>query len=332
VHRYNQKPGEYGICGTCGHDAEWHVLQSCAIISALRATFRQVTTPSATGNARDESPPKTSLLAQIMGAEWIRQESMWASGAGDKPHPVWYEQADMDLTALADKVPIRKLASCYRSMLRDRSGFIDAVYAIHGAAFLAGIGQRVDLHVPRGPHEKVSNDVRVEIDDVSVQANFKARRDDFRLEPHRKDPEARDSGGCASLDPNDPAALVRQLLESALTELPDTGVNMVFFAQIDGIRAHLERALFKRVSVAEFLTTRITKKLLGTRWRQAGTVFGDARFARLGGILWMRLLHLGGPLRPYYNLYVNPNAAVPMPPALIAALRREIERRSSGDG
>jgi hypothetical protein len=317
VHRYNPKPGEYGVCGTCGHDAEWHVLQSYAVITALRATFPQATSSSATRETTDESPPKISVLAQIMGAEWMRQESSWVSGAGDMPHPVWYEQADIDLTALSNKVPVWKLASCYRSMLHDRGGFINAVYAIHGAAFLAGIGQRVDLDVPRDPNEKVRCNVRVEIDSVSVQASFTARRDESRLEPCRKDPEGRDPATRES-------AVVRQLLESALTELPDTGVNMVLFAQIDGIRAHLERALFKRVSVKEFLTNQLTK-----RWRQASTtVFGDGKFARLGGVLWMRLLHFGGPLRPYYRLYVNPKAAVPMPPALIATLGREIERRS----
>jgi hypothetical protein len=318
------------------------------MVSRIRRTEVIGATSSET---TDKSLPKVSLLAQIMGAEWMRQESRRVSGAWDMPHPVWYQQAEMDLTALAGKVPIPKLASCFGSMPRDRSGFIDAVYTMHGAAFLARIGQHVDLQVLRGPNEQASYSVRVEIDGVSVQADFKARRDEFRIEPHRKEPEGRDSGSYASFDPDDRAALgltqgmppdgmkhpatrestaVRQLLESALTELPDTGVNIVVLAQIDGIRAYLERALFKRVSVAEFLSNRVAKKLLGTRWRQVGTpAFRDARFARLGGVLWIRLLHLGGPLRPDYRLYVNPNAAVPMPRALIATLNQEIERRSS---
>jgi hypothetical protein len=129
------------------------------------------------------------------------------------------------------------------------------------------------------------------------------------------------------------STVVRQLLESALAELPDAGVNMVLFAQIEGSRGHLEQILFKRGSDAGSLTSRVTTMLLRSGGRPAeSTVFGDARFARLSGVLWMRLLHLGGPLRPYYHLYVNPNAAVPIPSALIATLSREIERRSSGDG
>jgi hypothetical protein len=329
-------------------------MQSYASIAALRETLRQAPIPSATSENTNESLPKISLLAQIVGAEWMRHESWWFSGVEDMPHPVWYEQAELDLTALADKVPIQKLASCYRPMLRDRHNFIDAVYEIHGAALLAGIGQRVDLHVPRGPNEKVNYDVRVEIDGVPVQADCKAGRDEFPFKPHLEDPEGGYSGSRASLDPNDPAALgltrgmrpdgmkhlatpestvVRQLLESALTQLPDAGVNMVLFGQVDASGGLLERALLKGAPVAESLTNRVTKKLLGTRWRQGGTtVFGDARFARLSGVLWMRLLHLGGRLRPYYNLYVNPNAEVPMPPAVIVALNGEIKQRSSGDG
>jgi hypothetical protein len=288
------------------------------MISALRDTLRRVTTTSHASEVTDETLPKTSLLAQIMGAEWMRQESRGVSAAGDLPHPVWYEQADMDLKAVADKVPLRELASCYRPIFRDRSDFVDAVYAVHGVALLAEVGQRVDLRVPRGPNEQVSYDVRVEIDGVPVQAAFTARRDEPRRE---RSPVIEES------------TVVRQLLESALTELPDAGVNVVLFGQIEGSRGHLEQILFKRGSGAGFLTSRVTTKLLGSRWRHAETtVFGDARFARLSGVLWMRLLHLGGPLRPYYHLYVNPNAAVPMPPALIATLRREFERRSGGDG
>jgi hypothetical protein len=318
VHRYTQRAGAYGICVTCGHDAEWHVLQSSAMISALRDTLRRATTPSDAGEVTDETIPRMSPLAQIMGADWMRQESRGSSGAGDRPHPVWYEQADMDLKALADKVPLRELASCYRPLLGDRSNFVDAVYAVHGAALLAEFGQRVDLRVPRGPNENLSYDVRVEIDGVPVQAAFKARRD----EPlHELPPAIQES------------TVLRQLLESALTELPDAGVNVVLFAQIGGSRGHLEQILVKRGSGAGLLTSRVTTKLLGSRRRHAETtVFGDVRFARLSGVLWMHLLHLGGPLRPYYNLYVNPNAAVPIPPALIATLSREFERRSGSDG
>jgi hypothetical protein len=339
VHRYNQKPGEHGICGTCGRDAEWHVLQSYAFISALRNALGQATTPDDTSQVTDQSLPKVSLLAQIMGTEWMKQESRRVSGMGDLPHPVWYEQADVDLTVLADKVPVRGLASCYRPRLRDRRNFIDAVYAIHGAALLAGIGQRVDLRVPRGPNETTGYDVRVEIDGVPVQAAFRARGDELGLERHRKHSEGT-SGSTQSMPPDDtkhPASrestVVRQLLESALADLPDAGVNIVLFAQIEGSRSHLEQILFKHGSDAASLTSRVTTMLRGSRGRPAEpTVFGDARFARLSGVLWMRLLHLGGPLRPYYNLYVNPNAAVPIPRALIATLSREIERRSNGDG
>jgi hypothetical protein len=318
VHRYNEKPGAYGICLTCGRDAEWHVLQSYAIVSALRDTLRPATTPSDASEVTDATQPKISLLAQIMGAEWMRQESRRISGAGDLPHPVWYEQADMDLAALADKVPLPELASCYRAMFGDRSNFVEAVYAVHGAALLAEIGQRVDLCVPRGTDEHVRYDVRVEIDGVPVQAAFKARREEPRLERSTAIQER---------------TVVRQLLESALTELPDAGVNVVLFAQIEGSRGHLERILFKHGSGAGFLTSRVIARLLGSRRPHAEPpVFGDAGLARVSGVVWMRLLHLGGPLRPYYNLYVNPNAAVPIPAALIATLSREFERRSSGDG
>jgi hypothetical protein len=339
VHRYHQKPGEYGICGTCGRDAEWHVLQSYAFISALRDTLGQATIPGDTSQVTDQSLPKASLLAQIMGTEWMKQESRRVSGTGDRPHPVWYEQADVDLTVLADKVPVQGLASCYRPRLRHRSNFIDAVYAIHGAALLAGIGQRVDLRVPRGPNEKTGCDLRVEIDGVPVQAAFRARGDELGLEPYRKNSEGTPES-TQSMPPDDPkhpasreSTVVRQLLESALADLPDAGVNIVLFAQVEGSRSQLEQILFKRGADAASLTSRVTTMLLGSRGRQAEpTVFGDARFARLSGILWMRLLHLGGPLRPYYHLYVNPNAAVPIPPALIATLSREIARRSNGDG
>ncbi len=40
------------------------------------------------------------------------------------------------------------------------------------------------------------------------------------------------------------STVVRQLLESALAQLPNDGVNIVLFGQVAGDREHLERALF----------------------------------------------------------------------------------------
>jgi hypothetical protein len=329
VHRYQPKPGDYGICETCGRDAEWHVMQSYTMIAALRETLRPGAIPSATSETTDEVRSESSVLAQIMGSEWMKREARWGAGTSDMPHPVWYEQVEWDLAVLADKVSIEKLASSYRSMLCDRRTFIDAAYEIHGAALLAGIGQRVDLHVPRDQTEQMSYDVRVEIDGVTVHADCKARRDESPTEPCFEHAERGGSERRASRAVTE-STVALQLLESAVMRLPDDGVNLVLFAQVDGSRSHLERALFRRAPVAEHLIHRLTTKLLGPRGRPAEpTVFGDSRFARLSGILWIRLLHLGGPLRPSYNLYVNPNAAVRIPPAVLVALNGEIERRSS---
>ena len=267
------------------------------------------------------------------------------------PHPVWYEQAELDLAALVEKVPLQKLASCYRSMLRDRTALIDTIYEIHGAAFLARIGQAVDLHVPRRQGDKVNYDVRVEIGGVPVQADCKARRDEFPFKPHLKDPEGGYIGSRATLDPNDPAALgltqgtglgrnyvatpestvIRQRLADALTQLPDAGVTMVLFAQVYGSREHLERALFQGAPVCEFIIDNAARKVVGTEWRHVGsTVFGDSSFLRLSGVLWMRLWRLFGPMQ--YKLYINPNAATPIPATVVDAFEQEIKRASSPDG
>ena len=49
VHTYNSKPGGCGICRTCGRDIEWHVIQSFAIITALRETLRHAPILGAAG-------------------------------------------------------------------------------------------------------------------------------------------------------------------------------------------------------------------------------------------------------------------------------------------
>ena len=296
---------------------------------------------------------KLPLLAQIVNAGWIKQHSNWFAELEDMPNPIWYEQVEVDLTALADKVSVQKLALCYRSMLRDRHNFLDAAYEIHGAAFLARIGQKVDLHVPRGPKSQVNYDVRVEIDGVPIHADCKARRDEFPLKSSFKDPEGGYSGSRAALDPHDGAALgllpgteladmkyvatpestvVRQLLGDALIQLPDDGVNMVLFGQIFGDREHLERALFRGAPVCDFVIDNATKKVVGTEWRQVGsTAFSDPAFTRLSGVLWMRMTRLFGPLRHHYSLYVNPNAKAPIPPAVVALLDEEITCRTTSD-
>jgi hypothetical protein len=293
----------------------------------------------------EEAIASFPALARVVGAAWMRDNPEWFAGS-DRPWPVWYRQIDEDLAGLTAKIPEAKLISCYRPMLRDRDGFISAVYEIHGAAVLAAASEHVELHVPRGSETKVNFDVLAIIDGVRVHADCKARRDDFPTKPQFKDSEFGYSATRAVLDPHDAVALgldagsaqvptpestvIRGLLEEALRQLPEQGINMVLFGQVVGDREHLERALLRGATVVDFIVDTATKKFIGTEARQVGSVvFGDPKFERLSAVVWLRITQLFGPMQYHYSLYLNPAAAVPMPPAVVATLKREFARRGS---
>jgi hypothetical protein len=65
-------------------------------------------------------------------------------------------------------------------------------------------------------------------------------------------------------------------------------------------------------------------RALTSELRLAGTAaFSDDKlgaFVGLSAILWFRLIHLDGPLRRFYKLYLNPGARSPVPQGVVIAL------------
>jgi hypothetical protein len=292
------------------------------------------------------------VLTEVVGRSWLPAiAARFKAQRG--PRPEWYEQTDRDLQLLRTKVSMHELLACYKTMLRNHDRFLDAVYEIHGAALLASVADHVELHVSPAANSRRDFDVRAEIAGVVINADCKTRLDSFPVRPDFKDPEGSYSGSRAALDPYDADAMglsrdtgssggrhisipestvIRQLIEKALAQLPDDGINVVLFGQIRGDRQHLERALFRGAPIADFIVNNLTREVVGTENRGVGTtVFSDSRFVRLSAVVWMHIDTLPSPIGLHYKFYANPSAATPITPAAAQAIQQQCRGRESNN-
>ena len=281
-----------------------------------------------------EAISRFQTLAEVVGVGWMRRNSQWFESL-DMPPPVWFEQSNVDLDLLVRRLGLPVLIRCYRAMLRDRKRFLDGLYEVHSAALLSDASADIALHVPRVPGGPINFDVKATIEGHAVNADCKARRDEFPFNVPRTEEEGGLSGFFgtrATIDPHDARAMglppetrlsdathittpestvIRQRLLQALSQLPESGINLVLFGHIRGQRGDLERALYG-APVVDFIRNHDTREVT-SEWHLAGTAAftGDAlgAFGALSAVLWFRLMHLRGPLQRAYKLYVNPARA-----------------------
>jgi hypothetical protein len=296
-------------------------------------------------------------LAAIVDDRWLRRPAPWLVRVVYHASAPWYEQLEHDLGILEKHVNGQQLIACYRKDLRNQDQFIQTCYEIHGAALLARPATAVHLHVLREEGSEKNFDIRVEIRGRVVNADAKTRTDklSFLHRPQREnEPQQEDEdevisnfGSRAIIDPHDAGELglpvdspapgeyrepipestrIRQIFLDCLSQLPDSGCNLIIFGQIEGDRSHLERALYG-AEYGELLRHHQTKAL-SFRWRLApvgafATGEKGEPFRSLSGVLWMRLYHLyqlEGTMQRAYKLYLNPNASLPLPSDVIESL------------
>ena len=287
-------------------------------------------------------------VTQVLGEDWLNAERRWI-----QPFIAsrirWYEQTEADLARLNRFVNPRRVASCYRSMLRDRRQIQRGIYEIHGAAFLSAVATRVELHVPRGDSSRRNFDVRVEIEGHTVNADSKTRKDEFpfNLTKRKGSSKGRMHAGVrATIDPHDAVDLglgdkrpkepgyietpestvIRQLLLDGSTQLPQSGCNLIIFGHIEGQRDSLEDALFgaKFVGLKKNLKTReiIAEWVLSPTGAFGPGHEGDS-FRSLSGVLWVRLSKsFDSYLFRAYKLYTNRHANVCIPDGVQRAIEK----------
>lgn len=298
--------------------------------------------------AIEEVIRRLPMVAAVMGEEWLLQNREWAEGFIIGPRLAWYGQLEGDLAALGAQVALEKLISGYRAPLRDKAQIQKTIFEVHGAALLAAAAARVELHVPRGDGSGKNFDLRAEIRGHPVNAECKTRKDEF---PFNLPPEPAGPAGITShagvretMDPHDAAELgikpkpgtpglhhietpestvIRQLLLDGLSQLPDSGYNLILFGDIEGHRDNLEDALLG-TEVTRFRRNPETRQVIAVSARAPTGAFsaGPAGepFRLLGGVLWIRLWRDGDVLGRAYMPCPNPNARPPLPRDVIEAI------------
>jgi hypothetical protein len=268
------------------------------------------------------------------------------------PMLAWYQQLEKDLELLERRLNRQMLISCYRDALRDEYSFVSTLYEIHGAALLSAEATAVYLHVPLGTNRK-NFDVRVRILRHVINADCKTRKDDFPFNIRRREGGADGItghyGARATIDPHDaenlglesrqPAGdvdfrpipestVIRQILSETRSQLPENGRNLILFGQVEGDRMHLERALYgAEIGVIE---RNLETKEVRFGWSLSATgAFGAGLegepFQWLSGILWYRLWKLADTFGRAYELYLNPNALIPIPSKVVSKLKQTME-------
>lgn len=280
-------------------------------------------------------------VVSVLGEQWIQQNAAWIDAYID-PRLVWYEQLEQDLACLEARMGLQKLTSCYRDPLRDKPQIQKTMYEIHGAALLASMATRVDLHVPRGDGMGTNFDVWAEIEGQQVNAECKTRKDEFPFNLPRESGDIEEGvssrwGVRETIDPHDAAELgiqatqrnsemhhiqtpestvIRQMLLDGLSQLPRSGCNIIIFGQIEGNRRSLEEALYgtEMFGIKKDLQTRkvtvepIRAPTGAFTQRQAGEPF-----LPLSAVLWVCLFKsFDSPMFRAYKLYLNPCANTPV--------------------
>jgi len=289
------------------------------------------------------------MLAFVVGEKWLQQEQPWVEDYVP-PRLVWYEQLENDLTLISEKIERQNLIRPYRSGLRDPNGAQKTMLEVHGSALLAAAAISIQLHVSRGDDSGRNFDILVTIDDFTVNAECKTRKDDFPFNLPRQDGGETGITGYfgkrATVDPHDAAMLglpatrhesnvasketpesttIRQIMVDAQSQLPESGINLILFGHIEGDREQLERALFG-AEVLTFYKDTERSKIVSTEWSLTPTGAFDAGqagepFRSISGVLWFRLYKAGNLVRSY-KLYCNPGATYPIPEAVVAILER----------
>ena len=290
----------------------------------------------------------------VLGHEWLIGEQSWAV-AFIEDRVAWYGQLEVDLSALlCAGIPLPRLVQCYRDSLRNRTEVLKAIYEIHAGALLAACSQRVEIHVSRGDGSNRNYDIGVEIEGTYISVECKTRKDEFPFNMPAQvaeDGSEMYGGSRGTLDPHDAATMgfttapnqdpshkatpestvVRQILSTALGQLPPQGFSMVVFGQIEGNLHHLEDALFgtEYVELRRNLETGQTT----SHWLRAPNgAFNaaDGAFDSISSALWVRLSSDGDVLRKTYRGFLNPRARNPLPEVVVARLRALVQERGTG--
>lgn len=291
-------------------------------------------------------------LVAVIGEEWLHRERNWV-GSFVIPRILWFKQIEKDLDILNRHLNTNKLVSCYRDSLRNKPQIARTIFEIHGAALLATIATRLDLHVPKGGGTERAFDIWAEIHGFSINAECKTRKDEFPFNlPLQSDniSEIPIYGGSrGTMDPHDASELgiemkkpinasghivtpestvIRQLLLEALEQLPSIGHNLIMFGHIEGDRYDLENALYG-TEVIQQQINQVTKEITFSLRRAPTGAFDRGAagelFKSLNGLIWVRLWPDGDALGRAYKFYQNPNS-MPLPNEINESLNTVINR------
>jgi hypothetical protein len=295
----------------------------------------------------DEIISRFPSFVSVVGEKWGRQNK-WCQDyiSSGLDH---FKRLESDLKKIEGLVEQQSLRKTFVKHLRDQKSFTTTLYEIHGISLVSQIASSLELKVPLGGSSGNNFDARACVLGISVNIECKSRDDKFpfNFAPVPTGPENIPvySGSRATLDPHDAEQLglapeperrngshipipesteVRRILLKGLSQLPETGINLIVFGHLRGSRDDLERALYGP-PVVDFATSlEISAVKSSVVQLPHGAYDAGANgepFRGLSGVLWFKLLSGPG---PEYKLYPNPNATSPLPQNVITGLESVI--------
>jgi len=292
----------------------------------------------------DEIISPFPVFVSVIGEKWLHQNP-WLDADYISSRLEHFERLERDLKSLDTHVGPSKLKATYRALVRDKNSFWPIVHEIHGISLVSKVSSHVELKIPLGGLSNRDFDARAKVLGVSINMECTTRKDEFpfNLPPVETGPNHIPvySGSRSTVDPHDArgsgitsapqddplhvetpeATVARQILTVELSQLPETGVNLILFGQISGSRENLETALFGPIAVDFALNPKVrTVESTAIRLPHGAydTGINGEPFRRLSGVLWFKLFSIRG---PEYNLYLNPCAISPIPEGIAAQLK-----------
>lgn len=287
-------------------------------------------------------------LAEILGKQKITEVFHELIQSGRDAGPLFH-QAESDLHYLNRRLHVQTLRHAYKHQLLDKTLFLQAVYEIYIVALLASASGKIQLHVPTKGSQNC--DFRVQIHGCEIYGDVKTRYDKF---PFNTSPVKDDSGeelylvSRATVDPHvaqggphpeldkpiPESTELRQRIEKALAQLPETRPNLIVLGLVDKFAAFETTKQDLEAVILGDCRDRFFRDRFGRGQhvadRLGNGVFDDPVYGdQITSIAWVCLKRSRQGLIRCSGIFFNPNAKHNLSTQVEVTLERLFDREKS---
>ena len=282
-------------------------------------------------------------LARIVGTKNLNSAFLELTNKGKDWAALFYQvESDFHYLSKHKSLNDGTLRRAYRNQL-NAGEFVEAMYEINTASLLASVSDDIHLHVPTKGNSNC--DFKVTMRGCDIYGDVKTRCDLFPFNTSPADSESGENlylSSRATVDfhvaerephpevdiPTPESTALRQRIEGALSQLPETRPNLIvigFIGDYDSpnkIKIELEDALLGD-------SFHVIKKKRYVHSRHPNGIFNDDRYGRsVTSVAWLALNSSSRGMVRRSGIFFNRNAACTLPKEVESDLERLFDREA----